>query len=125
VWKHHLKSEYSRGEADDLIGGIVFTTSANPLPTAQSVRPVLALARMGRDRRVTTEAEWVKELSRLLSGVRFLRQLAVDESAGYACPEGRGLWGVRGSLWDQRQPAEATALTLWAVCEVLDGVEGK
>jgi len=125
VWKHQLDSGDSRGEVDDLIGGIVFTTTMNPLPTAQSVRPVLVLARMARDRRVTTEAESMTELSRLLNAVRFLRQLAVDETSGYACPDVAGLWGVRSSLWDQRQPAEATALTLWSVCEVLDMVEGK
>lgn len=124
IWKHQLTSEDSAGEADDLIGGIVFTSSANPLPTAQSVRPVLLLAAMARDRRITTDAEAWRELSRLLSAVRFLRQLTVDEWSGYAAVEpDLALWGVRSSLWDQRQPIEATALTLWAVCEVLDTVD--
>ncbi|HYE62664.1 MAG TPA: hypothetical protein VD997_11770 [Phycisphaerales bacterium] len=124
VWKHQLTSEDSAGEADDLIGGIVFTSSANPLPTAQSVRPVLLLAIMARDRRLTTDDQAWRELSRLLSASRFLRQLSIDHWSAYAAVDPVAAdGGVRSSLWDQRQPVEATALTLWAVCEVLETTE--
>ncbi len=120
VWKHQLTDEDASAEAPDLVGGIVFTSARNPLPTWQTVRPVLLLAQMNRDERVTSTEEALRDLGNLLRAVRFLRQLSVDHYSGYAAAVGRG--GVRSSLWDQRQPVEATAMTLWTVCEVLETV---
>ncbi len=123
VWKHQLTDD-DAVDAPDLAGGIVFTSSANPLPTWQSVRPVLFLAAAARDPRLTTERELVPELSRLLGAVRFFRQLAVDDHTAHAAVEPEfAKGGVRSSLWDQRQPIEATSLTLLAVCEVLDTLD--
>jgi len=124
VWKHQLTPEDAGSEAPDLVGGIVFTAAANPLPTWQTVRPVLALAVLARDARVTDAKERFREGSRLLAAVRFLRQLCVDEYSGYGAPAlETALGGVRSSLWDQRQPVEATALTLVTVLEVLGALE--
>jgi hypothetical protein len=62
----------------------------------------------------------MKELSRLLSGLRFLRQLTLDDENlwGVTSPE-EAEWGVRAALWDQRQPIDASSLTLLAVSETV------
>lgn len=109
------------GEDDqDMAGGIVFTTGALPYPTWHTARPVAFLAAMLGDPRLTDPAERPRQTSRLMSNLRFLRQLSADEfvATGFADPK-RTVWGVRSALWDQRQPVEATAITLIAVCETL------
>jgi hypothetical protein len=121
VWKHKLPDDIT---PPDLAGGIVFTASANPLPTWQSVRPVLFLAAAARDPRLTTQSELLPEVSHLLGAVRFLRQLAVDEYAAHAAADPHlAQGGIRNSLWDQRQPIEASALTLMTLCELLDTLD--
>lgn len=121
VWKHQLTLDDAGPDAADLVGGIVFTSARNPLPTWLSVRPVLFLARMARDERLTSTGEALREIPNLLNAVRFLRQLALDEPSSYAATNpDLTMNGVRASLWDQHQPAEATAMTLETVCELLD-----
>jgi hypothetical protein len=122
----HQMTEFDAGEEDaDLAGGFVFTASGNPYPTWQSVRPLPFLATMLADSRLTDEGERMKELSRLMGSVRFLRQLCADVASGHMYPaRGRAMWGVRAAAWDQRQPIEATAMGLIGVCEVLRAVDG-
>ena len=126
VFAHALSVDAAGPDGGDLVGGIVFSTSGPALPTWQSARPLAFIATMLGDRRVTDAGEVVKEQARLLPSLRFLRQLETDEAAGHLClwPGGaRG--GVRVAVWDQRQPADATSLTLLTVCEALRGFEGK
>jgi hypothetical protein len=121
VWKHQLTFMDAGDDGPDLVGGIVFVSSRNPLPTWQSVRPIIFLAQMARDKRLTDPGnEKLAEISRLLGSMRFLRQLMLDDDSAYSAENPRAtIGGIRSSLWDQRQPVEATALTLMAVCEVL------
>lgn len=112
---------FQPGEDDqDMSGGIVFTTSTLPYPTWHTARPVAFLAAMLGDTRLTDPGERPRETSRLMSNLRFLRQLSADEfvATAFADPK-RTMWGVRSALWDQRQPVEATAIALIAVCETL------
>ncbi len=120
VWSHQLRHEDLPWDQRDLAGGIVFTAARNPLPTWQSVRPLSFIATMLGDLRLTDASEAPGELARLLASLRFLRQLSAGEAEGYAYADPRrAMWGVRASLWDHRQPVEATAMTLMTVCETL------
>lgn len=111
-------------ENQDLVGGMVFPGSRSPLPSAQSARVIAGLAAMLGDPAVTPKEEFGKELVRLLPCLRFLRQLAVDDSSAWMCQNlPKVKWGVRGYAWDTRLPGEASALTLIALSETLDAIE--
>ncbi|MFM9995909.1 MAG: hypothetical protein ACKVU4_08920 [Phycisphaerales bacterium] len=124
MWQHQLRGEDLAFEQRDLAGGIVFTASRNPLPSWQSARPLAFVGTMLADPRLTDEKEVNAEIVRLLASLRFLRQLSAgpEEGSQYADPA-RAMWGVRVSLWDQRMPVDATAMTLMAVCETLRSLE--
>lgn len=124
LWKHQLLAEDWPPDQQDLAGGIVFATTRSPMPSWQMARPLVFVARMLADPRLTEEKEVSGELLHLLDSLRFLRQLTVRESECfmYRTPE-RAIGGVRSSLWDQRMPPEATAMTLMAVCETLRSLE--
>jgi hypothetical protein len=114
------------GVGDDLAGGIVFPGSRPPLPTAQSLRVIAALAGMLADASITPDEEFERELVRLMPGLRFARQLCADEWFGPYCREpSRAVWGVRAATWDSRMPGEASALALLAVREALDAIESR
>lgn len=116
---------FKPGEDDqDMAGGIVFTTGTLPFPTWHTARPVSFLAAMLGDPRLTESSERPRQTASLMDNLRFLRQLSADEyvAAAFVDPK-RNLWGVRSALWDQRQPVEATAITLIAVCETLRSFE--
>jgi hypothetical protein len=60
----------------------------------------------------------------MLPGLRFLRQLAIDDASAFACPQpDRAMWGVRAAPWDWRQPIESSAMTLLAVSEAIESLE--
>ncbi|HYE02161.1 MAG TPA: hypothetical protein VD963_02880 [Phycisphaerales bacterium] len=129
VWDHQVGQIAAGSDHPDLVGGIVFTASPGREPSWHGAKPVAFLAMMVRDDRLTDPGERHGELARLLSSVRFLRQLAADEAACwmYADPE-LAMGGVRGSAWDQTMRSEATSLTLLAVCETirsLDALAGR
>ncbi|MFG0256932.1 MAG: hypothetical protein ACF8GE_03415 [Phycisphaerales bacterium JB043] len=123
VWRHQLEEVLLPVPDRDLAGGIVFTSSSNPLPTAQLVRPMAMLATMLGDRRLTSEEELTGELTSLMRSMRFLQQLCAGESEGhmYVDPEA-ARWGVRSALWDQRMTLEHSAMGLLVVAETLDSV---
>lgn len=123
IWKFQLTDEDAGEEGPDLVGGIVFTSSAELLPTSQSLRPLAFLATMMGDARLTDAAERPMQVARMLRSLRFVRQLAMDEPAAYAAanPE-TAMWGVRAAAWDMRQSPEATSLALLTVCNTLDGL---
>lgn len=109
----------------DLVGGFVFAAPGKAsLPSSQSARVAAALAAMLNDESVTPPADRTKELVRLLPVLRFLRQLAADETTAPLLKDSpRSRWGIRSAFWDPRMPGEATALTLLAVCETLDAIK--
>ncbi len=120
VWDHQLSSRDAGEDGPDLVGGIVFTNSPQPLPTWLGLKPGAFLATMARDPRLTGSDEKLKELIRLSLLGRFARQLAVDEHAAYAASDrARAEWGMRTSVWEMRQPPEVQAVGLLAVSELV------
>ena len=123
VWTHQMTPADADSHDRDLIGGIVFTTLANPLPSWHSSRPVAFLAAMLREPQLTEADERGGEIVRLVRAMRFLRQLMADRYVAhmYANPR-KAIGGVRSALWDQRMPIAATALSLIAVCELMESL---
>ncbi len=121
IWQHQITRADAGADEADLVGGIVFSASDQPLPTAQSARAAAMAAAMLGAPGLTPASERPGELARLLPTLRFLRQLSVEEGEArlYPNPE-RATGGVRLALWDHRQPVEATALTLIAVADTLE-----
>lgn len=121
VWQHQLAQADLSADTHDLLGGIVFTASRNPLPTAQLTRPVAILATLAFDPRFTPREQLPAELSRLMSSLRFLRQLAADDAALHMMQDPDiARWGVRAAPWDQRLTLDATAMALLTLVETLD-----
>ncbi|MEK6700641.1 MAG: hypothetical protein AABZ53_00100, partial [Planctomycetota bacterium] len=124
AYTYVLTSADAGDDNQDLVGGLVFPGSRSPLPSAQSARVVAGLAAMLGDPAVTPKEEFGKELVRLLPCLRFLRQLAVDDSNAWMCQNlTKVKWGIRGYAWDTKMPGEASALTLIALSETLDAIE--
>lgn len=121
VWSHQYSGVDATAATQDLIGGIVFTSAGTtPLPTWQSAR-VLAFAAIAmRDERLTERQEALREVSLMLRGIRFLRQLQCDEQTGWT---GRisplVMGGMRASPWDSTMPPDATSLSLLTISEAL------
>ncbi|HRQ73600.1 MAG TPA: hypothetical protein PLU35_11285, partial [Phycisphaerales bacterium] len=126
VWEHQLTDRDATADSLDLVGGVVFTRSANPLPTWHTVRVLPFMATMLGDARLTEGERVLPELSRLLASLRFVRQLTADEVVChlYADRE-RAAFGVRSAPWDQRMPPEATALGLLTLTETLRAMEAR
>jgi hypothetical protein len=105
----------------DLSGSVLLGPG---LPSWQSARPLAFLGEMLRDERFTGPGEMATAVTRQVEGLRFLRQLAADEgeTRAYRDPV-LAQWGVRNSVWDQRMPPEATALSLIAVTETLESLD--
>lgn len=124
MWASQLSASDTGPEAEDLAGGLVFTSGRVPLPSWHTARPVAMAAAMLGDPRLTTDEEFAGELMSLLSSLRFLRQLTADESGTrmYANPA-RAMGGVRAALWDQRMPIEATSITLIGVLDAIESLE--
>lgn len=122
VWKFQMNAVDAGAEGPDLVGGIVFVGPGMlPYPTSQSLRPLSFLATMSGDERLTDHNEALGEIAKLVNGLRFVRQLCMDEHALYiAADPFTAQWGIRASLWDQRQSPEATALGLITICEALE-----
>lgn len=128
VWDHQLRATDLDYQDRDLAGGIVFTRAATPLPNWQLTRPLAFLGTMlGREDLTPGSAsggEAPGELVRLLTSLRFVRQLMVDDAvaSAYERPD-RSLGGVRSALWDPSMPPEATALGLLSVVETLGSLD--
>lgn len=124
IWGHQLRPETLPPSQHDLAGGILFTSSPQPMPTWHTARPLAFIATMLGSEKLTENREVAGELSRLLLSLRFLRQLTAGEAECfmYENPD-RAQGGVRASLWDQRMPIEATAMTLITVSETIRSLD--
>ncbi|MCC6284470.1 MAG: hypothetical protein IT439_04075 [Phycisphaerales bacterium] len=124
MWANQLTPNDTGPEAEDLAGGLVFTSGKVPLPSWHTARPVSLASAMLGDPRLTTEDEFAAELMSLLSSLRFLRQLTADESTArmYRNPAD-ALGGVRAAPWDQHMPIEATSITLITVLDTIESLE--
>ncbi len=120
IWSHQVTPLDVEESGHDVVGGIVFTATSNPLPDWHTLRPVAFAASMLGEPRLTDQHERAMELARLLSSLRFARQLQADESQMWMFRDAAAsVGGVRAGLWDQRMPADATSLGLLAVSETL------
>lgn len=122
-YKHQLSPTTVSPETRDMSGGIML--AGNTLyPTWFSTRPLAFVCTMLGDARLTSPDERAKEMARLIPSLRYLRQLAADEAIArlHAHPA-QTQWGVRAAMWDLRQPPEAAAMTLVAVCEALQSLD--
>jgi hypothetical protein len=120
VWDHRLTAPLLTEDSRDLLGGIVFTAGATPLPTWQSVRPVVMIATMLGDDRLTTRGETAAETLALSEAVRYLLQLtARDAELRRARLPARAHGGVRAAVWDDTMPLDASSMTLLCLAEVL------
>lgn len=124
TWQHQLSAQAAGDEQADLAGGIVFTSLRAPWPTAQTARAFAVGAAMLGDGRVTDEAEVPAELSRLLAATRFMMQLTADEVWAWDAADAKTVvGGVRSSLWESRQPPEATAMSLIGAVRLLESLD--
>lgn len=127
VRTHTIKPEDVPRIERDLVGGVVFTRGSVPLPSAQSLRPIAALARMLGHPALTPgtlgDGAVTGEIASMTRLLRFVRQLSAGpaEAHAYAPPEA-AVGGVRNALWDQRMRPESAALALLAACETLDSL---
>lgn len=124
LWAHQLQAQDLSPDDRDLAGGIVFSTNRQPLPTWQAARPLAFVATMLGDPRLTEDKELASETVRLLEALRYLRQLTAEEPEAHMYKDpARAIGGVRASVFDQRMPPEATAMTLMAVCETIKSLD--
>lgn len=124
IVRHQLTASDAGEEGQDLIGGVIYTRQGAALPNAQSARAIAFLCALTGDPRVTGADESLPQLTRSLAGIRFLRQLTMDEVSGHIAVEPRiALGGVQAAAWDPSQPIEASALSLLAACEMLNGLD--
>ncbi|MBX3381611.1 MAG: hypothetical protein KF805_16060 [Phycisphaeraceae bacterium] len=124
VFKFVMRPQDAGADGEDLVGGIVFTGSRAPLPSAQSLRVIAGLAAMLNDDRLTPPDKRPQEIARLVPCLRFVRQLMGDEYNGTMFVDPlRSEWGVRNSMWDQRMSGEAGALALITLCEAVEGAQ--
>jgi hypothetical protein len=124
AWEVQVRGSDADESTRDLVGGIVFPGAATPIPGAQSARVLAFFATMLGRPEFTAAAETPREMLRVLSGMRFLRQLTVRPESAHDAPDrAAALGGVCMSPWDQRQPPEATAVTLLGALETLRGCE--
>ena len=117
----------SRPGPPDLHGGFALRggTGSSRQATAQTLRPAAYLARSLRDPRLTDPQEVSLALGRHLRTMRFVMQLAVNESSVWSIrnPE-RALGGIRAAPWDTDQPVAAQALGLVTATETILSLEG-
>ncbi len=121
---HQLTDATAPADQPDLIGGISLQGLGRPLPTWNTARLVAILAAMTADDRYTRAADRPLKLASVLKGVRFLRQLMVDDATLWMMPSpGAAVGGIRSALWDQSLPPDATSLALLAVCETIKAMD--
>jgi hypothetical protein len=121
IWANRLEPGALPPDQQDLAGAVAFAGDRG-LPSWHGARPLAFIAAMLGDERLTADREVGGELVRLLSALRYLRQLTVSEVEARMLGPG-SLGGVRASLWDQRTPPEAAAMTLLAVTRTLRSLE--
>jgi len=128
VWEHQLRRSDLEWIDRDLVGGIVFTRAAAPLPSWSCLRPLTAIATMLGDERLTeggfASGEAPMQIGRLVDSVRFVRQLSAEGELMHLYSEvDDAQWGVRMALWDQRMPIESSAMALLMLTETQSSFE--
>jgi len=124
LWRHQVQSVGVGAQQPDLVGGIVFTAARHPAPSWQTARAMALVATMLGDERLTRPDERLPEIARLTRSIRFLMELAIDETEAALFPATaeNAVGAVRASLTDQRAPLDATSMTLITVCEAIESL---
>ena len=125
LWRHQISSTGVGADEPDLLGGIVFTASRHPEPNWQTARALALIATMLGDDRLTKPDERLPEIVNLTRSIRFLMELAIDETDAALVPitASTGVGAVRMSLTDQRAPLDAAAMTLLTTCETINAFD--
>ncbi|MFO0858850.1 MAG: hypothetical protein U0640_16005 [Phycisphaerales bacterium] len=126
IWQKQIDLATAQAEGLDLKGAILFGQGVEARRQIgwQTARPVAFIATMLRDPRLTSQEERNAEIVRLIAGMRFLRQLTLDETSTWRTPRAdRAMYGVRNAPWDHRQSLEASVMTLLAVEEMIGSLE--
>lgn len=121
-----LQAQLTPEQCDqDEVGAVMFSARGSGIrPTWQSSRATLLLAGMLADDRLTSAKETLPQVSHLLSSLRYLRQLTIDDSLAWTSPDfPKAASGVRPALWELRSTPEAAALTLLAATRSLDALQ--
>lgn len=124
LWTAQISAFTRDPDEADLLGGIVFSTAARPLPTWHTARALAFIASALPDPRLTPTADRPREIARLLQGVRFLRQLASDDASSWM--ESRpttAAGGIRAAPWDPAMPIDATSMTLLTLNHTISSLE--
>lgn len=105
--------------AADLEGGWPIIANGASGATAQSSRPTLTMALALDPKLFSASPSTAKQnLDSLKLGLRFLKQLQVDQSGCYAFRDpAKSIGGIRAAPWDSNQPLGANATTLLAILE--------
>lgn len=135
VWEHQVTpladaASEVRGGLPDIVGGVTFgpvvTGSGGAASSVnwQTAQAVAILPAMLADARLTPSADRPLEIARLLSSLRYLRQLQADGATEWMFGNRtKSLGGIRSATWDQRMPSDASSMTLLAVSEMLRVLE--
>lgn len=131
MWSRQVTTATASSDTFDVIGGVIFDTAnggpmsaAVRLPTWQVARPLVFAATMLRDARLTAPAERGIQIVRLMAGLRFLKQLQIDESSVWLCPDPDSAMGaIRAAPWSWRCGPDSTSMALLAVCETIAALE--
>ncbi|MEM1185757.1 MAG: hypothetical protein AAGI53_12255 [Planctomycetota bacterium] len=126
--RFRVQAEDVDGLGRDLVGGIVFLTGGTPLPTWQTLRPVVFESVMLGHAELTPgtirEGELPSRIAQHAQSLRFVSQLTARRHEAYSYSKPAfALGGVRTALWSNEMPVEATALALWAVAETAISLE--
>ncbi len=131
MWSRQVTTGTASPDTFDVIGGVIFDaanggpmSAAVRLPTWQVARPLVFAATMLRDARLTAPAERGMQIVRLMAGLRFLKQLQIDESSVWLCPDPDAAMGaIRAAPWSWRCGPDSTSMALLAVCETIATLE--
>jgi len=130
LWKHQVgplddAALESKGGLPDTVGGVVFRVPGGvSVSNWQTAQAIAFFPAMLGDVRFTKPDERPLELARLLSSLRYLKQLQADEVIGWMSPNVRSArGGVRSALFDNRMPTDATSMTLLSTTETLRALE--
>ena len=117
--QHQLSRALNPDLAADLEGGWPIIANGASGATAQSSRPTLTMALALDPKLFPASPSTAKQnLDSLKLGLRFLKQLQVDQSGCYAFRDpAKSIGGIRAAPWDSNQPLGANATTLLAVLE--------
>jgi hypothetical protein len=124
VLTHQITPEDAGEQSPDLVGGVVFTRGRAPLPTWHTMRPLIALAAIARDPRLTPDREVPAAIADLRPSLRFLLNLMVSKTEAAMLPEpDRALGGVREALWSPRITPETASMALLSILESLEAAD--